>query len=218
MRETNPQQGTGAWFSARTGKLTGSRMRAAMAYLKAKKDGQREDKAERKNLKIEILSERLTGEIVQKYRNGAMEWGIEHEPLAKAEYEIRTGRKVLDVGFIDHPTIENLGASPDGFVEDGLIEVKCPTTATHLEYILDGGIPAEYVPQMTLQLLCAGREWCDFVSFDPRVPDHLQLFVRRFYPTEAQKEEIENEARQFLAEIDGLFEIISRTEMVENDI
>jgi hypothetical protein len=190
-------------------------MRAAMAYLKAKKDGVKEDKAERRNLKIEILSERLTGEIVQKYRNGAMEWGIEHEPLAKMEYEMRTGRAITDVGFVDHPTIENLGASPDGLVEDGLVEVKCPTTSTHLEYILDGGIPAEYVPQMTLQLLCTQREWCDFVSFDPRVPQKLQLFVRRFYPTLEQKEEVEKEAVQFLAEIDGLFEIISRTEMVE---
>jgi predicted phage-related endonuclease len=211
----NELQRTGAWFAARTGKLTASRMRAAMAYLKPKKDGVLEDKAERRNLKIEILVERMTGDIVDKYINQAMQWGIDTEPLAKAEYEVRTGRIIKDVGFIDHASIEFCGASPDGLVGDGLIEVKCPETKTHLETILSGEIPEDHFPQLILQCAVTKRGWVDFVSFDPRVDPKFQMFVRRFYPTDEQIERVESEARKFLAEVDGLFDVLSRREMIE---
>jgi len=217
---SNPYQGTGAWFNARTGKLTASRMRAAMAYLKqSEKDREagkpKEDRAERKNLKIEILAERMTGDIIEKYVNSAMQWGIEQEGNAKAAYEAATGRIVTDVGFIEHPDIEWLGASPDGFVGDGLIEIKAPTTSTHLSWILDGVVPEEHTAQMTLQCAVTKRGWCDFVSYDPRVAEAQQLFVRRFYPTTEQIETVESEARLFLQEVEGLFQLITKREMVE---
>lgn len=220
MRGTNPLQGTGAWFNARTGRLTASRMRAAMAYLKqSEKDREagkpKEDRSERKNLKIEILAERMTGDIIEKYVNSAMQWGIEQEGNAKAAYEAATGRIVTDVGFIEHPTIEWLGASPDGFVGDGLIEIKCPNTSTHLSWVLDGVVPEEHIPQMTLQCAVTRRGWCDFVSYDPRVAEAQQLFVRRFYPTTEQIETVESEARLFLQEVEGLFQLITKREMVE---
>jgi hypothetical protein len=201
----------------RCGKLTGSRMSSAMAYLKPKKDGDKKtDKAERKNLKVEILAERLTGDIVTKYTTGAMQWGTDTEPAAKAAYELETGRLVTEVGFVDHPTIEFLGASPDGLIgSNGLIEIKCPTTSTHLETIISGEIPVQHYPQMILQAACTGREWVDFVSFDPRVDERFQLFVRRFYPTKEQIAEVEAEAVQFLAEVDAMFEVLSRMEMIE---
>jgi len=209
-REQNTLQGTGEWFNARTGKLTASRMRSAIKRLK---NG--EDSAERKNLKIEILCERMTGDIVDKFVNTAMQWGIEKEPEGKAAYEAKTGRIITDVGFIDHPRIECCGASPDGFVDDGLVEIKCPTTATHVGWILDGGIPEEHKAQMTLQAAVTGRGWVDFVSYDPRMPEPQQLLVRRFYPTAGEIAEIEAEAEKFLAEVDGLFETITRREMIE---
>jgi putative phage-type endonuclease len=209
-REENSLQGTGEWFNARTGKLTASRMRSAMKRLK---NG--EDSAERKNLKIEILCERMTGDIVDKFVSTAMQWGIEKEPEAKAAYEAKTGRIITDVGFIDHPRIEFCGASPDGFVDDGLIEIKCPNTSTHVGWILDGSIPEEHKAQMTLQAAVTGRSWVDFVSYDPRMPEPQQLLVRRFYPTPAEIAEIEEEAKKFLNEVDVLFDTITRREMIE---
>jgi putative phage-type endonuclease len=210
MREANDLQGTGAWFNARTGKLTASRMRSAIKRLK---NG--DDSAERKNLKIEILCERMTGDIMDKFVNQAMQWGIEKEPEAKAAYESKTGRIIRDVGFIDHPRIQFCGASPDGFVDDGLVEIKCPTTSTHVSWILDGGIPEEHIPQMVLQAAVTGRSWVDFVSYDPRMPEPQKLLVKRFYPTAGEIAEIETEAEKFLAEVDALFETITRREMIE---
>jgi len=210
MREANDLQGTGEWFNARTGKLTASRMRSAIKRLK---NG--DDSAERKNLKIEILCERMTGDIVDKFVNQAMQWGIEKEPEAKAAYEKATGRIIRDVGFIDHPRIQFCGASPDGFVDDGLIEIKCPTTSTHVGWILDGGIPDEHKAQMTLQAAVTGRSWVDFVSYDPRMPEPQKLLVKRFYPTAGEIAEIETEAEKFLAEVDALFETITRREMID---
>lgn len=208
-RKQNALQGTGSWFNARTGKLTASRMRSAVKRLK---NG--EDAAERKNLKIEILAERMTGDILEKFVNAAMQWGLDQEGFAKATYEAATGRIVTDVGFIDHPDIEFCGASPDGFVGEGLIEIKCPTTLTHLGWVLDGNIPAEHIPQMSLQCAVTKRDWVDFVSYDPRVAVPQQLFVRRFTCTKEQVEEVEKEAKLFLSEVDELFELITRQEMI----
>lgn len=219
-RQANPYQQNGAWFNARCGHLTGSRMKDAMSYLKqSEKDKEakkpRESTDKRRKLIIEVLAERLTGDIVPKYVTAAMQWGTDQEVHAKAAYEAATGRKVVDVGFVQHQTIEFLGASPDGLVGDGLIEIKCPTTSTHVQWIIEGGIPEEHIPQMVLQCAVTQRGWVDFVSYDPRVPEKQQLFVRRFFPTDKQIEEIEREAKLFLAEVDGMFEVITRREMVE---
>ena len=210
MRAPNEFQGSGIWFANRIGKLTASRMRSAMKRLK---NG--DDSAERRNLKIEMLAERMTDQIVPKYTNEAMLWGIETEPEAKDVYEEVTGRLITDVGFMDHPVIPFLGASPDGFVDDGLIEIKCPTTSTHLTWAIDGEVPEEHKPQMIVQCLVTGREWCDFVSYDPRVPESYQLFVRRFTPTSDERSEIEAEATKFLAEVEEMFELITRQEMIK---
>ena len=204
MREENKLQGTGAWFNERTGKLTASRMAAAMSFLKTGKES-----SERRKLKIEILAERLTDNIVPKFTNDAMQWGIEKEPEAKSAFEAKTGLIVTDVGFVDHPTIEHCGASPDGLVSDGsLIEIKCPTTGRHLEYLLAGVVPEEYRPQMTLQSACMGKPvW--FVSYDPRLPEKQSLFIRKFEPTEKEIKEVEEAAVQFLSEVDEMFDLIT---------
>ena len=209
MREENKLQGNGAWFNARTGKLTASRMKNAMKYLKGGADS-----ADRKNLKIEILCERLTGDIVDKFVNQAMQWGIDKEPEAKEQYELKTGRLIKDVGFVDHPKIEFCGASPDGLVDEGLIEIKCPTTATHLNWILAGVVPDDHKPQMCLQALCTGRPWVDFVSYDPRMPEANRLFVRRYTPTAEELAEVEAEAVKFLGEVEEMFDQLTQVEMI----
>jgi len=208
MREENAQQGTGAWFNQRTGKITASRMASAMSYLKGGGDS-----AARKDLKIEILAERLTDSIVPKFVNSAMQWGIDHEAMAKEAFEAKTGLKVTDVGFIDHPMIENLGASPDGFVSDGrAIEIKCPTTSTHLKYLLGGVIPEEYKPQMSVQSACTGKAvW--FASFDPRMPKSKQLFIRLYEPTDEDIKNVELEAVKFLNEVEQMFEQLTTKEV-----
>lgn len=200
MREANALQGTGNFWNARIGKLTASRMSAAMSYLKSGADSQA-----RKDLKTEILAERLTDSIVPKYCSPAMQWGIDQEPAAKEAFEAKTGLKITDVGLIDHIEIDNFGASPDGFVSDGnSIEIKCPNTATHLNYLMEGKIPEAYKPQMCVQKSCTGKNvW--FASFDPRLPKHLQLFVKLYEPTDDEIAEVEQEAVKFLNEVEQMF-------------
>ena len=210
MREENKLQGNGAWFNARTGKLTASRMKNAMKYLKGGADS-----ADRKNLKVEILCERLTGDIVDKFVNQAMQWGIDKEPEAKEQYELKTGRLIKDVGFVDHPKIEFCGASPDGLVDgDTAVEIKCPTTSTFINWILAGVVPDDHKPQMCLQALCTGRPWVDFVAYDPRMPEAQRLFVRRYTPTAEELAEVEAEAIKFLQEVEEMFEQLTQVEML----
>jgi hypothetical protein len=211
MREENPYQAGnfGAFMNARTGKLTASRMKNAMKYLKGGADS-----ADRKNLKVEILCERLTNDIVDKFVNQAMQWGVEKEPEAKEQYELKTGRIIRDVGFVDHPRIEFCGASPDGLVDDGLIEIKCPTTATYLSWILAGVVPDDHKPQMILQCACTGRPWVDFVAYDPRMPEAQRLFVRRYTPTAEEIAEVEAEATKFLEEVEEMFDQLTQVEML----
>ena len=209
MREENKLQGNGAWFNARTGKLTASRIKSAMKYLKDGKDA-----ADRRNLKIEIICERLTGDIVDKFVSQAMQWGIEKEPEAKEVYEQKTGRVIKDMGFVDHPKIEFCGASPDGLVDDGLVEIKCPATTTFLYWIFAGVVPEEHKPQMALQCACTGRPWVDFVAYDPRMPEAQRLFVRRYTPTAEEIAEVEAEAVKFLQEVEEMFEQLTKVEML----
>lgn len=167
-------QGTGAWLAARVGCITASRMADLMARTKSGWG------ASRANLAAELLCERLTGQPAERFTNAAMAWGTAQEPFAREAYSERTGRDVYEVGFIPHPEIARAGASPDGYVgEDGLVEIKAPNTATHLDTLLSGSIAERYLLQMQFQMACAGRDWCDFVSWDPRLPADMRLFVRR---------------------------------------
>lgn len=196
-----------AWLRARAGKLTASRMRDAMDFLK---NGQ--PSAKRSQLMRELLAERLTGDSVRHFVSDAMQWGIEKEAEAKAAYEAETGVLIAEAGFYDHPRIENLGATPDGLLPGGLIETKCPTTSTFVEWFMAGGIPDEHKPQMCIQLACTGRKWCDFVAHDPRIRDAKRnLIIRRYEPTAEEIAKVEAAAEQFLAELDQLFEAFTES-------
>lgn len=214
MRAPNKWQGTGAWFNARLGCLTASRMAEAIAMKKQTaadiKAGRAPEPMKcRQDLMFELLAERMTGNIVPHFVSDAMQCGTDHEPAAKMAYEGVTGNLVIDAPFVPHPTIEFCGASPDGYVDDGLIEIKCPTTARHLLYMRNKTMPDDYRPQILLQMACTRRRWCDFVSFDPRLPKAQQLFIVQYAPSEEEIERIEQQARDFLAELETLFEQIT---------
>ena len=190
------EQRTDDWFAARLGKVTASRVADVIAKTKTGYG------AGRANYAADLVVERLTGQKASSFTNAAMEWGTEQEPNAKAAYAAKTGILVEDVGFIDHPTVAMSGASPDGLAEDGLVEIKCPNTATHLEYIFDGKPPQKYITQMQWQMACAGKPWCDFVSFDPRLPERLQLLVVRVLRDDDYIKMLEQEVTIFLQELD----------------
>jgi putative phage-type endonuclease len=169
------EQGTDVWFAARCGLITASRASDVVACTK-KGEG-----AGRRDYRHELIYEILTGKPYPQHVSKEMQWGINQEPFARAAYEMQRGVLVETCGFILHSEIARFGASPDGLVgDDGLIQIKCPNTTTHLRWILSGEIPVDHMPQMLAELSCTGRDWCDFVSFDPRLPSHLQLFIRRF--------------------------------------
>ena len=190
------EQGSEEWFVARCGKITASRVHDVIARTKSGYA------ASRKNYEAQLIAERLTQTVADSYSNAAMQWGIDTEPQARAAYELRSGYDVLETGFTVHPRIENAGASPDGLIgENGMVEIKCPNTATHLETLLGAKIPAKYVTQMQWQMACEGRLWCDFVSFDPRLPVHLQVFINRMHRDDNRIKELETEVIGFDAEI-----------------
>lgn len=193
-------QGTQEWLQLRAGKVTASRIADVAAKIKTG------ESASRRNYKAQIVVERLTGLPCESgYISKEMQWGTENEPFARAAYEIRSGAMVDQVGFVDHPTIDRSGASPDGLVgDDGMVEIKCPNTATHIEYILGKEAPAEYQQQMLWQMDCTGRQWVDFVSYDPRLPEHLQLFVVRFVRDNERIKQLESEVVKFNAEVDEI--------------
>ena len=193
------EQRTEEWFAARLGKVTASRVADVLAKIKSG------ESASRKNYKMELVVQRLTGKQGESFTNAAMEWGTEQEPFARMAYEAHTGTFVKEEGFVDHPTIEGFGCSPDGLVGDGLIEIKCPNTANHIETVLENKAPSKYIPQMQAQMACTGAKWCDFVSFDPRVPEDLQLFVVRVERDQEYIDAMEVEVKQFLSEVLDLF-------------
>lgn len=190
-------QGDDEWKAARRGKVTASRMADLMTKTKTGYG------AGRANLMAEMIVERLTGVTADCYTNAAMEWGTAHEAEARAAYVFHTGLPVVEVGFIDHPYIPNSGASPDGLVgDDGLVEIKCPNSATHIDTLLSGSVPGKYVKQMLWQMNCTGRKWCDFVSYDPRMPANLSLFIKRVDFNEDEVKEMESEVLKFNNEIE----------------
>ena len=199
IERDNMEQRTEEWFSARLGKVTASRVADVLAKIKSG------ESASRKNYKMELVVQRLTGKPQESFTNAAMEWGTEQEPFARMAYEAHTGTFVKEEGFVDHPTIEGFGCSPDGIVGEGLIEIKCPNTANHIETVLENKVPSKYIPQMQCQMACTGAKWCDFVSFDPRVPKDLQLFVVRVERDQEYIDAMEVEVKQFLSEVLDLF-------------
>ena len=191
------EQRTPEWIMERLGHATGSRASDILAG---------KDTMARKGYITQIVTERLTGLAQDFFTNADMQRGIDVEPLARAAYQA-SYELTDDVGFVKHPLIRWFGASPDALVgSDGLVEIKCPRSTTHLDYIQAGKPPAKYVPQMLAQLSCTGRKWVDFVSFDDRFPQHLQLFVVRFQPTEEDIAKFETKVKEFLLEIDNLME------------
>lgn len=190
------EQRTDDWFAQRCGKVTASRIADVMAKTKTGYG------AGRANYMADLVAERLTGVPKPGFSNAAMQWGTDTEPQARAMYELQTGREVVEVGFIPHPTIENTGASPDGLVgDDGLVEIKCPNTATHITTLRGASIYLKYVLQMHWQMICTGRTWCDFVSFDPRLPYEMQMHVQRVDLDTDLAAEITREVEKFLAEL-----------------
>ena len=189
-------QGSEEWLRARVGKLTASRFSDAIAQIKSGWG------ASRANLRAELAAERLTSTPAEHYVNGAMVWGTEQEPNARAAYAFLHNVEVREVGFVEHPTINDTGASPDGLVgPDGMVEIKCPNTAEHIDTLLGKAINGKYIIQMQWQMACSGRRWCDFVSFDPRLPERMQLFVQRVARDDGQIAVLEQQARAFLAEV-----------------
>lgn len=193
----NDLQRTEDWYAARLGKVTASRVADVVAKTKTGYS------ASRANYMAELICERLTGAKGDSYQNAAMVWGTETEPKARAAYEAETGSLVEGVGFVPHPTIYNSGASPDGIVDvDGLVEIKCPNTATHIETILTETIPGKYITQMQWQMATTNRKWCDFISYDPRVPEKMQLWVKRVERDDKLIEQLEEEVFNFLEELE----------------
>lgn len=184
------------WHQARLGKVTASRLADVLATIKTG------EAAARANYRIELVSERLTGMRAPGFTSAAMQWGVDNERAAVAAYELETGRMVSDVGFVLHPEIADSGASPDGLVgDDGLIEIKCPETKTHVHTLLHKKVPAQYMPQIQWQLACTGRAWVDFVSFDPRLPEHLMLEIIRVERDQSLIDQYAAEIKKFLDEV-----------------
>ena len=178
------------------GKVTASRVADLMAKTKSGPS------SSRANYMATLIVERLTGVREEGFTNAAMIWGVDTEPQARAAYEFLTDATVIEEGFVLHQAIPDFGASPDGLVGDvGLLEIKCPQTAAHLDVLLSGEVPGKYVTQMQAQMACTGRAWCDFVSFDPRMPGEMQLFVKRVHRDEVFIAAMEGEIAAFLAEL-----------------
>ncbi len=191
-------QRTEIWIYQRLGHLTASRLNDAFDLTAKGLEG-----AKRQQYRLELVAERLTGLPTEFFENNAMRHGTLTEPYARSAYEAEKGVMVQEVGFIKHPTLEWAGASPDGFVDDGLLEIKCPTTTTHIKHLLAGVVPEQYKNQMLWQMLCTGRKWCDFVSFDSRMPEELQLFIKRYTPNDEELQAVQQSAIEFLASVDS---------------
>ncbi len=198
MEQRSPE-----WYAARLGKATASRIADIVAKTKTGYS------TSRANYLAELLCERLTGVTAESYVSPAMQGGTDKEAEALSLYEFQA-EAVEPVGFVDHPAIPMSGASPDGLVgANGLIEVKCPITATHLDTLLGGSVSGRYQTQIQWQLACTGRAWCDFVSYDPRVPAHLRMFIQRVPRDEGLISELEREVRGFLTELAAKIETLN---------
>jgi putative phage-type endonuclease len=203
--QTMIEQGTPEWFAQRLGKVTASRVADVIAKTKTGYSTSRD------NYMAQLVCERLTGTVAESYTNAAMQWGTDNEPLARAAYEAIKDVLVDEVSMITHPRIEQAGASPDGLVgEDGLVEIKCPNTATHIDTLLTQTVPGKYITQMQWQMACTGRKWCDFVSFDNRLPEELQIFIKRIERDDVYIKTLEEEVIKFLKELNDKIEKLNK--------
>lgn len=209
-------QRTDEWIMSRLGKLTASRLSEAVAKTKTGWG------ASRANLMAELVAERLTGQPAERYVSAAMQRGIDTESEARSAYEFYQDVIVEQTGFVTHPSIADSGASPDGLIVGpktdgvqllGLVELKCPHTATHIETLLGAPIDACYLTQMQWQMACTGALWCDWVSYDPRMPPALRLFVKRVNRDDARIAELETEVAKFLAEVNA--KVVALTRLLE---
>lgn len=206
------QQRSDEWFEARLGKATASRFKDVMTTIKTG------EAAARKNYRAELVSERLTRTKEDGFTSTAMQWGIDNEDTARLRYELATGNTVEECGFISH-YIMQAGASPDGLVnDDGLVEIKCPNTATHIETLKTARVPYQYYWQVMGQLWITGRKWCDFVSFDPRMPKNAQLFITRVEYDDEQVTKLASEVSSFLLEVDREVEFIRQYNGKPNEV
>lgn len=197
MRVIDCEQGSEEWRLARLGKLGASMIADATARTKTGWG------ASRANLAARLVAERLTGNLSESFVNDAMRWGTEKEPEARSFFTFVHGVEVAQIGLVLHPTIDHAVASPDGLIgDDGLIEIKCPNTATHIETLMSGNYDPRYLKQMQWQMACTGRQWVDWVSYDPRMPAEMQMFVQRVKRDAAMIAELEHQAREFLSEVD----------------
>ena len=203
MKVLSMPQGSSEWLAARAGKVTASRINDVMASKTT---------AAYRDYRAQIVAEILTGQPQESgFTNAAMQWGTEQEKFARAEYELACDWTVDEIGIVLHPTIERGAASPDGLVStNGLVEIKCPKTATHLQTLITKKQPRQYENQMLWQMACTGRQWCDFVSYDPRLPEDLQLFVHRFDRDQERIDAIEEAVKQFLNEVNEMIDNIRK--------
>lgn len=194
------EQGSPEWFAARLGKVTASRISDVMAKGRGSSPS-----VTRQKYMAQLAVERLTGLVAESFSSSAMDWGTETEPQARASYTMATGNVVEQVGAVEHPEIPMSAASPDGLVGDtGLVEIKCPETHNHVVTLLGGSISGVYVKQMQWQMACTKRDWCDFVSFDPRMPDEMRLSIQRVDRDNTFIAEMEAEVVAFLQEVNQM--------------
>lgn len=197
MSDAEIIQGSPEWFAIRCGKVTASRV---ADIVRKTKTGYSTSRA---NYQAELIAQRLTNTVVPGFTNAAMQWGTDNEPNARVAYELMRDCDVQEIGFVIHPTILMAGASPDGLVgADGLAEFKCPLTATHLDTLEGASISADYIIQIQWQMACTARKWCDWVSFDPRLPAWLQLHIQRIKRDDVMIASLEKDVTAFLAELD----------------
>ena len=202
--EEDYPQGSDEWQAIRAGKVTASKITDIMAKLKSGKPS-----AGRTTYMGQLIAERLTGVKSDSFSNAAMQWGVETEPQARAAYEFLNDVEVEQIAFMDHPLIENAGMSPDGLVgKKGLLEIKCPNTATHIDMLISKTIPKKYIDQMQWQMACSSRKWCDFMSFDPRMPEHLNKFITQVNRDDKYIGEMEREVETFNIEINEKLKIL----------
>lgn len=200
------EQGSPEWFAAKCGKVSASHIGEVMARTK-KGLG-----AARRHYLDKLVAERITGRPSIQKSVASLDRRLEMEPDARVAYEFYSDNEVTEVGFIEHPTIPNAGASPDGLVAaDGGLELKCLDTAQHIEVLTTGIIDPDYLKQCDFGMACTGREWWDFASFDPLMPEEMKLYVQRIPRDEGRIAEIETAVIQFLSEVDAKVEQVLAT-------
>lgn len=202
------EQRTPEWFAIRCGKATASRIADITARTKSGYS------ASRANYAAQLVAERLTGVPADSFSNAAMQWGVDHEPEAREAYCRHQLCAVEEIAFVEHPSIAMSGASPDGLIgDDGMVELKCPNTATHIDTLLGGGFADKYVKQALWQMACTGRTYCDLASYDPRLPESMRLFVQRVPRDDAAIATLEAEVVSFLGEVeDTVAQLLARYE------